>query len=393
MGERPRTLQLDETTSLEKVQDFLNSKGINSKSTKQVYHLALSHFQTFLSKSEYKDYNIETILNPISQNSIDIYSLLSKFVGYLEARHHPVNEGKLSSASFLLYMTAVRSYFEYHDIEISQKKFKRRVTLPKKSYGNREGIDAEDIRKILLACTNTRLKVFLLILASSGLRANEALSLRIRDLDFSISPTRVHIRAETTKTNQANDIYISDEASKELKMFMDSNDRKSSYDLILSIEKETEPISMYKTLHLHFIRLLEKVGMNTRRDDDQRRQISFHSFRAFVKTTISNQGYGDFSEWMLGHRGSMASRYYRVKELERREIYKKCMKYLTFLDYATVESVGRDFESKLEEQEKRHQEEMKQVNEKYDQIIDAMSKNPILSKVKADVLKKKIKKK
>jgi hypothetical protein len=174
---------------------------------------------------------------------------------------------------------------------------------------------------------------------------------------------------------------------------MDSNDRKSSYDLILSIEKETEPISMYKTLHLHFIRLLEKVGMNTRRDDDQRRQISFHSFRAFVKTTISNQGYGDFSEWMLGHRGSMASRYYRVKELERREIYKKCMKYLTFLDYATVESVGRDFESKLEEQEKRHQEEMKQVNEKYDQIIDAMSKNPILSKVKADVLKKKIKKK
>jgi hypothetical protein len=69
------------------------------------------------------------------------------------------------------------------------------------------------------------------------------------------------------------------------------------------------------------------------------------------------------------------------------------MKYLTFLDYATVESVGRDFESKLEEQEKRHQEQMKQMDEKYNQIIDAMSKNPILSKVKADVLKKKIKKK
>jgi hypothetical protein len=62
-------------------------------------------------------------------------------------------------------------------------------------------------------------------------------------------------------------------------------------------------------------------------------------------------------------------------------------------DYATVETVGADFESKLEEQEKRHQQEMKQVNEKYVQIIDAMSKNPILSKVKADVLKKKIKKK
>jgi hypothetical protein len=76
-----------------------------------------------------------------------------------------------------------------------------------------------------------------------------------------------------------------------------------------------------------------------------------------------------------------------------KELYQKCMKYLTFLDYPTVESVGQDFESKLEEQEKRHQQEMKRVNEKYDQIIDAMSKNPILSKVKADVTKKKIKRK
>ncbi|HKQ21896.1 MAG TPA: hypothetical protein VJS91_07645 [Nitrososphaeraceae archaeon] len=33
------------------------------------------------------------------------------------------------------------------------------------------------------------------------------------------------------------------------------------------------------------------------------------------------------------------------------------------------------------------------VNKKYDQIINAMSKNPVLRKVKSDVLKKKIKKK
>jgi hypothetical protein len=93
---------------------------------------------------------------------------------------------------------------------------------------------------------------------------------------------------------------------------------------------------------------------------------------------------------MLGHSGST---YWNILESQRIELYKKCMKFLTFLDYATVETVGADFESKLEEQEKRDQEEMKQVNEKYDQIIDAMSKNPILSKVKAEVLKKKIKKK
>jgi hypothetical protein len=35
---------------------------------------------------------------------------------------------------------------------------------------------------------------------------------------------------------------------------------------------------------------------------------------------------------------------------------------------------------------------MKQMDDKYNQIIDTISKNPILSKVKTDVLKKKIKK-
>jgi hypothetical protein len=106
---------------------------------------------------------------------------------------------------------------------------------------------------------------------------------------------------------------------------------------------------MYKTLLLHFSKLLKKTGLDKKRDDGQRRQISFHSFRSFVKSTISNQGYQDFSEWVLGHRSSISMKYYKVKELERREIYKKCMKYLSFLDYPTVESVGRDFESQLQE--------------------------------------------
>ena len=121
-----------------------------------------------------------------------------------------------------------------------------------------------------------------------------------------------------------------------------------------------------------------------------RRKITFHSFRTYVKSQIAVHINSDYSEWFLGHSGST---YWNIPENQRIELYKKCMKYLTFLDYPTVESVGKDFESKLEEQEKRHEEQMKSMDQKYNQIIDAMSKNPILSKVKAEVLKKKIKKK
>jgi len=374
-----RTLQIDEINQLEKVEDFLNSKAVNSERTKKIYHFALSHFQTFLSTSEFNGYNIESILVPINERTIDVYLLLRKFIQYLSTRQYQRTKTKLSPGSISIYVAGVRSYLEYHDIDISPNKFKKRVVLPKKYYGNAEGIDAEDIRTLLLACTNTRLKVFLLVLASSGMRANEALSLRNCDVDFSQSPTKIHIRPGTSKTKQGNDVYISDEASRELKKFIDSkypklNSNNFPNDLVFTLIGESHPASIYKTLALHFMKLLGKTGMDQRKDGEgiQRREISFHLFRGFVKTVISNQGYGDYSEWILGHRSSMAARYYHTKEQERGEIYKKCMKYLTFLDYATVQSVGKDFESKLEERDKEL-DDLRQVAHNRSTQIDDMN--------------------
>jgi integrase len=270
----------------------------------------------------------------------------------------------LSPATISLYVAGVRSYLEHHDIDISPSKLKKRVTMPKNYRDSKVPIDMEDIKTLLLDCTNTRLKVFILVLASSGMRANEALSLRIRDVDFDNKPTKVHIRAEITKTRQGRDVYISDEATKELKKFIDSKHgiNSNSNDLIFSMQKGPQTISIYKTLNHHFKKLLEKVGMNERKDGEgNRMEISFHSFRRFVKTAISNQGYGDYSEWILGHRSSMSARYYEAKEQELAEMYKKCMKYLTFLDYPTVQSVGKDFESKLQERDKQYEDLMKEA--------------------------------
>ncbi|HEY6949522.1 MAG TPA: site-specific integrase [Nitrososphaeraceae archaeon] len=246
-------------------------------------------------------------------------------------------------------MAGVRSYIEYCDIELSDKQFKKRVKLPKKRYEDVEGIDSDDIINLLVNCNNDRLKVFILVLASSGMRANEALLLRKSDLDFSVSPVKVHLRSKNTKTGQGIDVYISDEAAAKLKEFIETKHNSNPEDPVFRIGKEPKTFNMYKTLHLHFVKLLEKTGLNKKMDDGQRRQIRFHSFRAFVKTTISNQGFEAFSEWLLGHRSSMAMKYYQVKEPVRREMYKKCMKYVTFLDLITVKSIGADFESRLEE--------------------------------------------
>ena len=48
--------------------------------------------------------------------------------------------------------------------------------------------------------------------------------------------------------------------------------------------------------------------------NERRRQITLHSFRRFVKSTISDLGYSDYSEWFIGHSGST---YYRKRNPKR----------------------------------------------------------------------------
>jgi hypothetical protein len=86
--------------------------------------------------------------------------------------------------------------------------------------------------------------------------------------------------------------------------------------------------------------------------DGRRRQITLHSFRRFVKTTISDLGYSDFSEWFIGHSGST---YWRKKESEKAELFKKIEPYLTFLNIHHLERQGADIQSKVEELEELNQ--------------------------------------
>jgi hypothetical protein len=146
------------------------------------------------------------------------------------------------------------------------------------------------------------LKAYLLVLASGGTRAVEALAIRIKDIDFSISPTKIHIRKEYTKTKCARDIYISEEATQYLKQWIDwkygdkgeNTKRRHPDDLVFSIytiKNEPNPTHLYQKILIEFEKLLQVAGLDERKEEGvyKRRKITLHSFRRFVKTVISDQ--------------------------------------------------------------------------------------------------------
>jgi integrase len=260
-------------------------------------------------------------------------------------------------------MSALKSYFAYYDIDVIPSKFRRKVKMPKLYREDEEAIDAKDIRKILLSCNNRRLKAYLLILASGAMRAVEALAIRLKDIDFSTSPTKIHIRKEYAKTKVSRDVYISDEATIYLRQWIDwkynnkERPRKKSCpeDLVFTLHNSTNPNVIYVKMYLEFRKLLSIVGLDGRKEGgiQKRRKITLHSLRCHAKVVISNQVSQDYSEWYLGH---SKSPYYTLKESERREIYAtKVMKYLTFLDYSTLETTGKNIEAKLSEKEREIQ--------------------------------------
>jgi hypothetical protein len=100
-----------------------------------------------------------------------------------------------------------------------------------------------------------------------------------------------------------------------------------------------------------FAKTLDRIGFGKRENGNEgRREITFHSFRRFVKTTISDLGYQDFSEWFIGHAGST---YWRKKDSEKAELFRKIEPYLTFLDITGLESKGADVETRLQEKDEQ----------------------------------------
>jgi integrase len=361
--------------------EFLDSIARNSKASQRNYAAGLLAFHKFLNGK----YTLTTIIGSLKKNEIDVYAILNNFITYLlQAKHRTTGE-KLATKTIQGYMAGVRSFLCFYDIDISTSRFKRIVKMPKLYREDEEAIDASDIRTIMLSCNNRRLKPFLLVLASGGLRAAEACAIRICDIGFdSEKPTRIHVRKEYAKTRVARDVYISDEATKYLQQWLKWKYRKrrgyGDTKAVQRIPKDSDLVfthhqsivdarAIYFKIRDEFVKLLGSVGLEKRKEGMQRRTITLHSFRRYVKTVISDQVSKDYSEWFLGH---SKSPYYTMKEPVRREIYAtKCMKYLTYLDYTTLETTGKSIEAKLQEKDEQIQALFKK-QEQFETLIQSL---------------------
>jgi integrase len=351
-----------ESTALDK---YIRNIHAMNKRTANEYYLRLNNFQDFV----IRNYNtaLDNILTKINEGSKDPYGILSGYVSYLQTNYN------VDASTIKGRVITAKNFLEYYDVDISPRKFKLKVRMPKAIRKSKEALSKENIIDILNACSEIRLKTYVILLAETGLRAVEALSIRIKDLNLESRLSKISIRREYTKTRTDRYVFLTEEVVNQLKQWLkykyrtrrvchkDINSGKiiSHYrtperndnDLVFAMYQDREranPKILYFDLAKSFGKTLDRIGKGLREEssNNRRRQITLHSFRRFVKTTISDLGYSDFSEWFIGHSGST---YWTKKESEKAEIFRKIEPYVTFLNIPQLERQGADIQSKVQE--------------------------------------------
>ena len=201
-----------ELLNLPSVRNYFENTNIMNKSTAEEYLNRLRIFNEFLNK-EYDGITIDTLLEKIKDGTIDTYTILSKF----SANQKNCN---ISSTTIKQRVVTIKNFFEYHDIEISPRKFKLKVRLPKIVRKNKEAISKEDIADILNHCSDIKLKTYVMLLAATGMRASEALHIRVKDIDFEKHPAELYVRGENTKTKADRTIFLTEEVTNQLNAWL-----------------------------------------------------------------------------------------------------------------------------------------------------------------------------
>jgi len=267
------------------------------------------------------------------------------------------------------YFGFVKSYLRLcHDVRISSEDVKDYIAFPKIRKEPRKPITI-DILKLICNNANPLRRAFYNVLITSGMRLGEALQLTKGDIHFNESPVRVTIRANTTKTKEGRETYISFEAVDKIRILVENKEDDEKIFMDKKHLKRAKSIKLAVANEDHvFAGLREKLGREDKRfrekyPESDRYVVNIHSFRAYFHTHASETHGMEYANALDGHSGYLPQ-YYRKSPEERAKMY------LELEPRLLIESIKPDVEktkdmiiNDLQIQMQKLQEKMQRIDE------------------------------
>jgi len=282
-------------------QDALAAKTEN---TQRVYLLAV---RRFLEANGFE--NEEAAVKALRRKDAD--ACLLKFVSALR-------EGGLAPKSILLYLSGLRSWLDLHEIKYSPAKLRR--FLPKKQPVKDQRPLRKSEVKLLVNVVHPSKRLALWTMWACGLRIEEAIDLRVGDVDLSSDPPRLYIRRSKTLAGRRV-VFIPGDLAQALAEHVKG---KRPDDYLFPSEKGPAYRMSDDRFRIAFYGALRRLGLN-RRDPSGRGWIySPHSLRRGYETALINAGCPAIVVSMLmGHDLGTEASYFKPSERELAETWRK----------------------------------------------------------------------
>jgi len=312
-----------------KLETYLERKYRISRShaTIDTYRKIVSRFLDFI-QSQYKQ-DFEQFLDTLKQPDADPVGILDEYFTFLARGDKP-----LANNTIRFYVTVAKDFLNFLGCKIYIEDIKHRFRLPKAQHVYEEGLTKETINRII-RFANPKLSTSILMLCSSGMRISELLQLRIQDIAFEKNPTRILVRADTTKTRETRITCISSEATNALQDYIKRYKITNHLFLRDNHKSGEDYIKNLLVTRQSFERMLQHVRSNipelNKKNENGRNAIHFHALRAWFKTQVTDAHQSDFAEALMGHK-SLKLIYYRQNEKARAQTYLDVEHSLTIAD-------------------------------------------------------------
>lgn len=283
-------------------ENFLKRMGRRSENTKRICNYSIRLLTSFLQKA-YPDDTIAVI------TKIDPCDLLDSFVGWL-------TDQRYSSNSILQTVALTKKWLRYHGVKVYNEDLRERIELPRSEEALDDPLTKDQIRKILTHM-DFQTQNHMLLLACSGIRPIDVLSLQGTDFKWDEHPVRLIVPPKG-KTKRGWETFITDELAERIKT-----------------NKHFRPGQNPKNLTIIFLYHIKKYNpelaiMNTsaRGWRGNRRRIHLYSLKKFFFSQVTAE-VGDAMAHAWCGRKAYLSNYLRLPLEERQKLYLKTMPRLT----------------------------------------------------------------
>jgi integrase len=244
------------------------------------------------------------------------------------------------------YLSAIKMFLFENDIELSAQFLHRQK---RRRAGSRartldRAPTPEELKRIITHITQIQGKAFFLLLASTGMRISEALSVELDDVNFEASHLR--LRGEYTKSGKPRHIFFTEETGEYLQEWLRYRPQylKQSVGRSRKFAKVPKSKLLFPftvtTARLMWNNSIDKAQLNGRDKSTQRRRLHPHSLRKFFRTQLGPVIPTDIVEALMGHESYLQDVYKRYTLKQIKSHYMKGSDALTIFGNASMSHIA-----------------------------------------------------